>query len=154
MRGLLLAATFGLGVTSAVAHADDTARCTVRSIEALNHEGGIDGRIADLTPQLSRPPFQSWHQFKLLRADDLSLAPGASASFELPEGRRGTLTYKQHLQPVGGKHRVRLQLEIARGADKQLSTVFVLDEGGTILHAGTRIDEGMLILGVSCKTGD
>ena len=135
------------------ARADETARCTVRTIHATPDEGGVDPQLADLRAQLTRPPFTSWKSFKLLASHQAELTPGAASRFPLPEERQGTLTYKQHLQPEGGRHRVRLQLEVRRGGESQLSTVFVLDEGGTVLSAGSKHGGGILILGVSCSTG-
>ena len=50
------------------------------------------------------------------------------------------------------RDRVRLLLEVRKGGAVELQTVFVLDEGGTVLSAGQKHGDGILILGVSCST--
>ena len=151
----LCAAALAL-VLAAPARADQTAqtaRCQVRTIHATHGDGGIDPQLAELRPQLSRAPFTAWKSFKLLALHQVQLMPGGASAFELPEGRQGILTYKQHMEAEGGKHRVRLQLEVKKGSQAQLSTVFLLDEGGTVLSAGQKHGDGILILGVTCSTG-
>jgi len=147
-----LALGLALCLAAGTARADESARCTVRSIAATNAPGGVDAQLADLRAQLTQPPFITWKSFKLLAQHQFQLTPGGASSFDLPEGRQGTVTYKQHLSAPGGKHRVRLQLEVRRGGDTQLSTVFVLDEGGTVLTAGQKYNDGILILGMACNT--
>lgn len=143
---LVLVASLG-----GAAHADG-ARCTVRSIGAGKAAGDIDAQLADLKAQLTNPPFTAWKSFKLLAQHKFELNPGGSSTFALPEGRQGTITYKEHLGSPGGKHRVRVQLQIKKGADAQALTVFTLDEGGTMLVAGQKLGDGILILGVACNT--
>lgn len=150
----LTAAGAALAILAAATPAlAQNARCQVRSIHARPVEGGVDAALEDLKPKLTRPPFVTWKTFKLLSSEQLQLAPGAASKFSLPEGREGTLTYKDHIKGEGGKHRVRLQLEVKKGGQPQLSTVMVLDEGGTVLNAGLKHGDGILILGVSCVTG-
>ena len=132
--------------------AEPRARCAVRSISASRGAGGIDPQLADLQAQLTRPPFTEWKSFRLLAMHQVELMPGSTSSFALPEERQGQLIYKQHVLGEGGRHRVRLQLEVRKGSEVQLSTVFVLDEGGTVLTAGNKYGDGILILGVTCKT--
>ena len=138
--------------TGRTARADESAHCTLRSVVASVAPGGVDPRIADLAQKLTRAPFTEWKSFKLLTEHKLTLALKAKQTVELPEGRRGTITYMEHLAPQAGRHRVRLHLEIIHGEKSQLSTQFVLDEGGTVLTAGSRHADGMLILGVACAT--
>ena len=151
-RAALALAVCAFAATS-IARADATARCRIRSIEAQPSGGGIDGGLADLRAQLSNPPFTQWKSFKLLADHNLTLSPGGTSSFQLPDGREGLVKYIQHLQPQNGRHRVRLHLEVKKGAESQLSTTFVLDEGGTVLVAGHPHGNGITILGVSCATG-
>ena len=159
-KGILLAA--GLAVLSpllaaGLAHAEEQgARCTVRIIHALDAgaakgEPKIDPKIVRLRPYFSRPPFTAWHEFKMLEEKSLELAPKAPQTFSLPNGKQATLTYLEHLPAPGGKHRVRLQLQIGDPQKPTLNTVVVIDEGGVMLQAGQHYEGGLLVLGTSCE---
>lgn len=132
------------------------AKCAVRTIHALKEGSGgagatIDPRISGLRAYLEKPPFTSWKAFRLLDDKEVMLQPHGSSPFELPNGRHGSLTYLDHL--IGdGEHRMRLQLTLSDGTKKVLNTTFVLDEGGVVLQAGQRYQNGLLILGISCQT--
>ena len=149
---LFLGAVALLMALDPTAFAEPRARCSVRSIAAARTPGSMDPQLADLQGQLTRSPFTEWKSFRLLAMHQVELMPGSTSSFALPEERQGMLIYKQHLLGEGGRHRVRLQLEVRKGSEVQLSTVFVLDEGGTVLTAGNKYGDGILILGVTCKT--
>ena len=137
------------------ARASETATCDVPIVHALPGGGAaqIDPRIDSLKTYLTKPPFTAWHDFKLLNRESLTLQEGGSATFMLPNNRPATLTFVGH--SVGpNEHRIRLRLVIEH-PEKQhrvLDTTFVLDEGGVVLTVGHRHDNGVLILGVSCKT--
>ena len=157
MRALLAAVTLvggvvGGAVTAAADEPPPPATCELRVIHALKEGGGIDPRITRLRPYLERAPFTAWHEFKLLSSTEVELAPKGSSSFDLPNGRKGTLTYVEHLLASDGDHRMRLQLLIENGPKRVLNTTFVLDEGGVVLQAGQKYQGGLLVLGVSCKT--
>jgi hypothetical protein len=156
MRALLAAVTLVGVVGGAVSAAADEpqapAKCELRVIHALKEGSGIDSRITRLRPYLERAPFTAWHEFKLLSSQEMELAPRGSSVFDLPNGRKGTLTYVEHMLASDGDHRMRLQLVIDNGPKRVLNTTFVLDEGGVVLQAGQKYQGGLLVLGVSCKT--
>jgi len=131
------------------------ATCDVPIVHALPGGGAtqIDPKIDMLKPYLSKPPFTAWHDFRLLDRKMLTLQEGGSATFMMPDNRPATLTFLGHTAGPG-EHRMRLRL-IIEHPEKQhrvLDTTFVLDEGGVVLTVGHRHDNGVLILGVSCKT--
>ena len=148
----VLAAACLVGVGARARADEPSANCSVRMIQALHEGAGIDPKITTLRPYLEKAPFTAWKQFKLLDEKELVLAPHASSSFALPNGREGTLSYVDHFVAKDGDHRLRLQLTILDGKKKMLATTFVLDEGGVVLQAGQKLDTGLLILGFSCKT--
>ena len=113
---------------------------------------GIDARFTRLRAYLERAPFTAWHEFKLLDEKEMELLPHGSAGFDLPNGRKATLTYVGHLMAADGDHRMRLQLTLDNGKKRVLNTTFVLDEGGVVLNAGQKYQNGLIIVGISCKT--
>jgi hypothetical protein len=133
----------------------ETATCEVPVIHAKPGAGAtqIDPKIDKLKPYLSRPPFTAWHDFKLLDKKEATLQENGSTEFMLPNQRQATLTFLGHTGGPG-EHRMRLRLVIDHPEKKHrvLDTTFVLDEGGVVLHVGQKHDNGVLILGVSCKT--
>ena len=134
-----------------------TATCDVPIIQALPGSGDtkLDPKIGLLRPYLSKPPFTGWHDFKLLDRKMLTIAEGASQQFMMPGGRAATLTFVEHIAG-SGHHRMRLRLWIDHPQNKHraVDTTFVLDEGGVVLHVGQHHDNGILVVGVSCKTQD
>jgi hypothetical protein len=137
-----------------VARADEpapSAACDVRIVHALKEVGGIDPRITLLRPYLEKAQFAEWRQFKLLEEKQIKLLPHGSATFDLPNGRKGTLTYVDHFI-ADKEHRMRLKLTIDRPDKRMLDTTFVLDEGGVVLQGGQKHGNGRLILGITCKT--
>jgi len=144
-----------LMMLTAVARSEEEAtpaKCDVRIIQALKEGSGIDPKITRLRPYLEHAPFTAWHRFKLLDDKQLNLTPhGGKAGFDLPNGRKATLSYVDHFMQ-GKEHRMRLQLTIDRAEKQMLNTTFVLDEDGVVLQAGQSYENGKLILGISCKT--
>jgi hypothetical protein len=129
-----------------------SARCKVRVVqaEADGKELSIDPRITLLRPYLMNAPFNGWKRFQLLSEYNLDIQPTMTAEFFLPNGKKTSLTYLEHLQGHK-KHRMRLKLAIAEEDKKVFNTTFVLDEGGTVVQAGQRHDKALLILAVSCQ---
>jgi uncharacterized protein YigE (DUF2233 family) len=148
----LLALT-ALMLTAQSAHADaGPAVCDVRVIHALHDNQGIDPQINMLRPYLEKPPFTAWGHFKLLNKAELVIERKKAGEFALPNGKQASLTYMDHFIADDGDHRLRLQFAIRDGAHVVVKTVFVLDEGGVVLQAGQKFQDGLLILGISCKT--
>jgi hypothetical protein len=133
----------------------ETATCEIPIVHAVSGTGTvqIDPKIDRLKVYLSKAPFTAWHDFKLLDRKDLTLQENVPVEFTMPNGRPATLTFLGHTSGPGD-HRMRLRLYIDHPEKKHrvLDTTFVLDEGGVVLHVGQRHDNGVLILGVSCKT--
>jgi hypothetical protein len=150
--GRLLLATLGLIALATPARADDgpPALCGARVIQATNDGEGVDPRIERVKPYLVHPPFTSWKKFVLLSSHDLRVEPHQSGSFDLPNGKKGVLTYVDHLLSGQGKHRLRLRLEVVDGPKRVLDTTFVLDEGGVVLQAGHEHQGHLRILAVFC----
>ena len=148
---LAVAAVASLG---GAALADELhASCSVRVIKASQDGEGIDPRITRMREYLQKPPLNAWKKFTLLDEKDVVVAPKATNRFDLPNGRHASLSYVDHVLTPQGKHRLRLHLEIADSANsvkKLLNTTFVLDEGGVVLSAGQKYQNGLLILGFSC----
>jgi hypothetical protein len=148
---LLLAA--GLVLAAGRARADgESAKCSARIIHALDEGTGIDPQITLLRPYLEKKPFAAWKHFKLLEEKELTVARSATSRFALPNGRQVALTYLDHFTAEDGDHRMRLRFRLYDGKTEKVATTFVLDEGGLILLAGQRYENGMLVLGFSCKT--
>jgi hypothetical protein len=157
MRGALLV-VLAAAAASGAARADDepTARCSLRIIRARHDDGEwLDPQIKLLRPYLEQEPFDDWKQFKLLKVKEATLAPHASDTEVLPNGRNATFTYVGHQLSPEGKHRVRMRLEIAQADRKELmKTEFFVDEGKPFLYALQRkptAQSEMLILGISCE---
>src|SRR5262245_23650237 len=135
----------------------ETAKCEIPIIHALPGGNGtdIDPKIDILKPYLSKAPFTAWHDFKLLDRKVVTLNENGEEKFTMPNGRPATLTFLGHTAGPGD-HRMRLRLWIDHPEKKHrvLDTTFVLDEGGVVLHVGQKHDNGVLIVGVSCKTHD
>ncbi len=151
------AVVLGAAMLAGGAARADTATCEIPIIHALPGTGAtqIDPKIDLLKPYLSKAPFTAWHDFRLLDRKILTISEGGSAQIMLPENRPATLTFLNHMGGPG-EHRMRLRLVIDHPAKhhRVLDTTFVLDEGGVVLHVGTRHDGGVLILAVSCRTKD
>ena len=157
MRSALALAALATLLAGAARAEEPTAKCSLRVILA-KHEGGeyIDPAITKLRPFLEREPFDDWKHFTLSSAQEVTLAPHATVTGDLPNNRKAIVTYVEHLLSPTGKHRVKLRLQIERTgkSDPDTNLVFVLDEGGTFLQALQKKqtkDTEMTILGVSCE---
>jgi hypothetical protein len=138
---------------AAAAKADDgkeSARCSVRSIHALPEGSAFDAQLEPLKALLNKPPLSAWKSFRQLDKQELSLAPKEPGSFTIPSDQRGTLQFLEKVEK-DGKLRLRLRLELFDGTAKLLSTVVLIDNGGTLLQAGTKHAGGMLVLGFTCQ---
>lgn len=123
------------------------AACTIDVIHArTDGDGSVDAQLAGLAEDLKKPPFTSWKTFKLLDKSSASLAEGASAPFNTPIGKAGSLTY-------AGREQAKLKLTIEVPGEKSNTRSNVrLDDGGHLLLAGIKHQGGILIYAVSCKS--
>ena len=146
----VLAVAVALGALMGPAAYAQRADCSVRMIQGTHEGSGVDPKITRLRPYLEKAPFTAWKHFTLVGEKDLTLEPSATDKFDLPNGKKASLTYVDHVLTPEKKHRVRLRLEVEDGARKVLNTTFVLDEGGVMLQAGQKLGKDLLILGFSC----
>jgi len=130
--------------------ANDQASCTVRVIHAKNEGGSLDPKLEPLKAQLTRPPLSAWKSFGLLRSDELALRAQNASTFAVPGDHQGSLEFLGTVEG-NGKQRLRLRLQILDGTAKLLNTVFVIDNGGTVLQAGIKHEQGLLVMGFTCK---
>jgi hypothetical protein len=136
------------------ADGDPVAQCSLRVIQA-HHDGerSMDPAITKLRPWLEREPFDDWKKFELVHSKEMTLHRGGSDSEVLPNGKKATVTYVEHLHEKD-KHRVRIRFTLENGPKKEFDIFYILDEGGTYVHAAqkkqTQATE-MIILGVSCE---
>lgn len=157
--GLALApAVYAQGAAPAAATAvagkpDDSkesASCLVRTIHALHDGSAFDAQLEPLKSQLKSPALSAWKSFKQVDKQELMLPRHTPQSFNIPGEHRGSLQFLEKVEK-DGRQRLRLRLELFDGAAKLLSTVVLIDNGGTMLQAGTKHAGGTLILGFTCQ---
>lgn len=132
--------------------AQDKANCTVRALHGLQTPGGVDKQIVSLKRQLSKPPFSAFKSIKQLSSKKLSVTQGALQKTTLPNGKVLQLSFKEKLL-LKQKLRLRMKLKIVKPGTKKFiaGTLFTIADGGTLLVAGTKYQNGTLIVGVTCK---
>lgn len=128
----------------------EAASCLVRTIHALHDGSAFDAQLEPLKAQLKSPALSAWKSFKQLDKQELTLPAKSPQSFNVPGDHRGSLQFLEKVEK-DGKQRLRLRLELFDGAAKLLSTVVLIDNGGTMLQAGTKHAGGTLILGFTCQ---
>ena len=122
----------------------------VMTIQATQTDGGsfIDPLIGSM-PQLSKPPFSSYNNYRLLDCKSLPLEPGKSATYPLVNSRILQVTYmeetadKRHLvsaainQPGGsGKAFLKL-LEVKAASNETFFVAGQVYKGGSLVLAIT-----------------
>ncbi len=132
---------------------NDSAACKVRIIHAKHEDSAFDPQLEPLRQQLTHPPLSAWKGFKLLGQHDLPLHILTPSNFAVPGEHQGRLEYLGTVEGQGGRQRLRLRWQLFDGGARLLSTVFVINDGGTVLQAGIKHDHGLLVLGLTCKLG-
>ena len=134
------------------ADSKEIAHCLVRNIHALHQGNAFDAQLEPLRAQLQNPALSAWKSFRQLDKQelDLQLSTATPGNFTVPGDHRGTLQFVNKVEK-DGKLRLRLRLELFDGAAKLLSTTVLIDNGGTLLQAGTKHQGGMLVLGFTCQ---
>lgn len=134
------------------ADSKEIAHCLVRNIHALHEGSAFDAQLEPLRAQLQNPALSAWKSFRQLDKQelDLQLSTATPGNFTVPGDHRGTLQFLNKVEK-DGKLRLRLRLELFDGAAKLLSTTVLIDNGGTLLQAGTKHQGGMLVLGFTCQ---
>lgn len=153
MRKTTIGALLVSGVLAGPAGAgeNEAASCSLRVVNALPGDGGVDEKLAPLKARLQRAPFLPWKSFRLLSEERRVLKPTESAEYELPGGRKARLVYTEHASTPDGKHHVRGSFAL-QGDRSSSRTMFSLDEGGVLLIAGQTHAGGILIYALSCDT--
>lgn len=139
--------------TAVAAKPDDSkesASCLVRTIHALHDGNAFDAQLEPLKSQLKSPALSAWKSFKQVDKQELMLPRHSPQSFNIPGEHRGSLQFLEKVEK-DGRQRLRLRLELFDGTAKLLSTVVLIDNGGTMLQAGTKHAGGTLILGFTCQ---
>lgn len=137
------------GANSAFA-ANDSTGCTVRIIYAKRDGNSFDAKLEPLKAQLTRPPLSAWQSFSLLDQQELTLRALVPSFFAVPGDHKGSLEFLGTVES-NGRQRQRLRWQILDGTARLLSTTFVIDDGGTVLQAGIKHKDGLLVLGLTCK---
>lgn len=150
---LLAATTLVLSSTTARAQERDTASCTIRSMYGSKHKGRIDPALKPLRGQLSKPPFASYRTIKLLESKGHKIPHNGTIRTKLPTKKVLMLTFKEKLL-VKRQVRLRMHLSITppRAVGFLPGTLFTIADGGTLLVAGDRYQDGTLIVGVTCAS--
>ena len=123
----------------------DAVKCTVRCIHAHQRPGGIDKRLTFLRKQLARPPFSAFKSFELLSVKVLDIPRAVTRDAPLPTKKVLRLTFKDKLL-VGKKVKLRIHLSIK----SKLNTVYTIVDRGTMLVAGDKYKDGILVVGTTC----
>lgn len=144
----------GLGWPTLAEASEPSAACSVRVIEARDDKAAkdvtVDPQLEPLRKQLTSPPLSAWKSFKLLKLHELVVRGDAPAAFDMPGEHDAKLSFKGKVDS-DRKTRLRLTLEMLDGRAKLLSTTFVLDDGGTVLQAGTKHEGALVVLGITCR---
>lgn len=151
--GLALAA---LTVTPSEGRADSPPAAVTRSVNAeilvlhatqVPGKGAIDERIGNM-PQLSKPPFSAYNQYKLLDKKVLPLEKGKPASFGLVNGRNLQLSLSD---VKDNRFHVSASISQASGADylKLLEVAAALNE--PFFVAGQTYQQGNLVLVITLR---
>lgn len=148
----LLVALVAAALPQGAMAANDSAACTVRFIHAKHEGTAFDPKLEPLRDQLTRPPLSSWKSFSLLGEQKISLHALTPTDFAVPGDHQGRLEFLGTVES-NGKQRLRLRWQLLDGAARLMSTVFVIDDGGTVLQAGIKHEQGLLVLGTTCKLG-
>jgi hypothetical protein len=132
----------------------DEINCAVRSIHGSQAKGGIDKKLAFLRKQLSRPPFSAFKSMKLVEMKEIQIPRGGTKPLKLPTGKILKLTFKEQILERKGKIRLRIHLSITPPKQKKFlpGTLYTIANRGTILIAGDRFHNGIMVVGLTCYT--
>lgn len=125
----------------------DRVSCTIRSILAHQGAGGIDKRLAFLRKQLSKPPFSAYKAFQLVESRVLAIPRNVTRETSLPTKKLLKVTFLDKLL-VKKKVRLRLNLTLK---PRLKNTKLTIADGGTLVLAGDKYKNGVLVVGVTCS---
>ncbi len=150
MRFRLAVLALVLAAPLAAAHAAPAARCVATEILASNEKKGVDPRLDSMKSKLGAPPLSSFDTFKVIGQQTLTLERQKPASSPLTYGHL-TLLFKDQLAVQGGKARLRVGVDLDdKDGHRKVSTVVVVDSGGSVMIAGEPYQNGTYILNLAC----
>lgn len=116
----------------------DKVQVQLMVVQAREAEPSVDPRLKSIEKHLS---VLRYNNFTVLQTDRTSLQVGKSASFAVVDGRKVNVTL------LGADEaRARVRVEMFKDGNKLLDTTVAINRGGTMMVAGPRYGDGILIL--------
>ena len=113
-------------------------------VYATETHSNVDSRLVSLTRYLSHMRFTG---YELLETKSTGLGPNGSETFSIQGGRQMTVTL---LSKDENRVRMRVQITAGRGS-KLLDTTMSVNRNGTVIVAGPRYQEGILVLPLTVR---
>lgn len=111
----------------------------IRVVYATSAHSRVDSRLSSLTRYLSHLRFTG---YELLDTQKAQVSLGGKASFTVEGGRKVTVTLLGR-----DESRARVRVQVSGSSDKQLlDTTMSVNRGGTVIVAGPKYQEGILVL--------
>lgn len=107
-------------------------------VQAREAEPSIDPRLKSIEKHLS---VLRYNNFTVLQTDRSTLSIGKSATFAVVDGRKVNVTLLS-----ADDARARVRVEMFKEGNKLLDTTVAINRGGTMMVAGPRYGDGILIL--------
>lgn len=131
------------------AHASETVRCDVLTIEASNSAGGIDKALMSYAEIFKQKPFSDFDTFQLVHRQTLEMPLNEPVSLTLPESLGGSLKLDRL---IGSK--LELTLTLARQGHSPIQIQGKASPGTPFFAAGFKNPKGVWIFGVACIRDD
>jgi len=116
----------------------------VMVVYATEQHHNVDPRLEKLTRYLSHLRFTG---YELLDSYNVPLAPHASQTFEITDNRKVTV---ELLSKDDTRVRMRVQITAGKGG-KLLDTTMSVNRNGTVIVAGPRYKDGVLVLPLTAR---
>lgn len=149
MLGLILPATDALAQqrkpepAAQQAAAIDKVDIQLMVVHAQQGEPYVDPKLRSIERHLQMLRYDS---FKVLQSDRSTVAPTKAANFTVQGGRKVTVT----LLDVNDKA-ARVRVEVFKQGSKLVDTTVSINRGSTMMVAGPRYEEGILILPITAS---
>ena len=148
----LLVLVMGLPVSDAWAQGRSPARATdpgkvslqMLVVAASDSHSGVDPQLQHLQRHLS---FLRYNGYSLLDTYQADLSPGGSSTFQLVGNRKVTVTLKAR---DAQRAQFRIQF-FGRQDNKLLDTTLSVNRNGTVIVAGPKHEDGILILPLQAR---
>lgn len=116
----------------------DKVQVQLMVVQAREAEPSIDPRLKSIEKHLS---VLRYNNFTVLQTDRSTVSVGKSATFAVVDGRKVNVTL------LGADEaRARVRVEMFKDGNKLLDTTVAINRGGTMMVAGPRYGDGILIL--------